>query len=326
MDISVAICTWNRAQLLRATLEQMCSLRIPPGVSWELLVVNNNSTDATDSVIASYEGRLPIRRLLERRQGVSRAGNCALAAARGNLLVWTADDVLVDPEWLASYHTASLSWPDAAFFGGAVFPWYESPPPAWIENSKGASWAVLGLRRYDDTVRPFAQGEEPIGNNMAVRLNVHRRFLFNEALGYVGGQLGAGEDLDLVERLMRAGLRGIWVGTARIRHWVPRSRMRYKYLWDWCFAAGAQEARTGRVAGRRVLGSPVGFIARRSLRGIRSYVSGCLFRDDARRVSGFRDLAFQSGMIWAGARQLNQRVRFGILTRSVSEDLAKAPG
>src|SRR5438132_160109 len=306
MDISVVICTWNRAELLRANLEQMCHLRIPSGASWELLVVNNNSTDQTESVIASYEGRLPIRRLREPRQGVSRAANCALAAATGDLVVWTADDVLVDSEWLASYHAASLAWPDAAFFGVAVFPWYEAPPPAWIENSNGASWGVLGLRHYDDTVRPFAKEEEPIGNNMAVRRKVHQRFPFDEGLGYVGDRLGGGEDLDLVERLTRAGLRGIWVGTARIRHWVPRSRMTYKYVWNWCFAAGAQDIAAGRIAGRRVLGMPVGFILRRSWRGLRSYVSGCLCRDDARRLSGFRDLAFQAGMVWAGARQLGR--------------------
>ena len=50
MDVTVAICTWNRSALLRETLDQFTRLRIPPGVSWELLIINNNSTDATDEV------------------------------------------------------------------------------------------------------------------------------------------------------------------------------------------------------------------------------------------------------------------------------------
>ena len=63
--ITVAICTWNRAQLLDQTLTEMRKLRIPPGIEWELLVVNNNCTDDTDGVLDRHEGRLPIRRLFE---------------------------------------------------------------------------------------------------------------------------------------------------------------------------------------------------------------------------------------------------------------------
>jgi len=77
--ITVAICTWNRARLLDQTLNHMRNLQIPPDVDWELLVVNNNCTDQTDTVIERYEGDLPIRRLFEARPGLSHARNRALA-------------------------------------------------------------------------------------------------------------------------------------------------------------------------------------------------------------------------------------------------------
>jgi glycosyltransferase involved in cell wall biosynthesis len=69
MFVSVAICTWNRCDLLEQTLKQMTKLRVPPDVQWELLIVNNNCTDRTDAVIRAFSGRLPIRRTVERTPG-----------------------------------------------------------------------------------------------------------------------------------------------------------------------------------------------------------------------------------------------------------------
>ena len=100
MRVTIAICTWNRCDLLRQTLERMTGLMQPPGTEWELLVVNNNCTDGTDQVLSGFEGRLPLRRVFESRPGQSNARNAAVGAARGEFILWTDDDVLVDPNWL----------------------------------------------------------------------------------------------------------------------------------------------------------------------------------------------------------------------------------
>lgn len=73
MLVTVAICTWNRAALLDQTLAELGQMRIPDGVDWELLVVNNNCTDATDAVLVRDASRLPLRRLFESQPGQSRA-------------------------------------------------------------------------------------------------------------------------------------------------------------------------------------------------------------------------------------------------------------
>src|SRR5689334_7868892 len=125
MDVTVAICTWNRARLLDSTLAQFCKLRIPDGLTWELLVVDNNSTDDTRAVIEKYSGRLPVRRLLEAEQGASPARNRAIAEAAADLLLFTDGDVLVDEGWLAAYVEAAERWPNAGFFGGLITPWFE---------------------------------------------------------------------------------------------------------------------------------------------------------------------------------------------------------
>ena len=81
MDVTVAICTWNRADLLDRTLAEMAALRVPAGLRWELVVVDNNCTDHTDAVAARYAGRLPLRLLHQPTPGKSHAANLALDEA-----------------------------------------------------------------------------------------------------------------------------------------------------------------------------------------------------------------------------------------------------
>ena len=73
LSLTVAICTWNRSQSLQHTLEGFAQIAIPSETDWELLVVNNNCTDRTDEVIRVFEGRLPVRRIFEKRPGLSNA-------------------------------------------------------------------------------------------------------------------------------------------------------------------------------------------------------------------------------------------------------------
>ena len=108
--VSVVICTWNRCRLLRLTLEQMTHLEIPSGVDWELIVVNNNCSDATELVLDEFQNRLPLVRLQESRPGKSYAANLAVGVAKGEYIIWTDDDVLVEPDWIKSYLEAFAEW------------------------------------------------------------------------------------------------------------------------------------------------------------------------------------------------------------------------
>ena len=78
MTIDVAICTWNRSALLAQTLERLRELDVPGDVDWRLIVVNNNSTDATSEVLASFADRLPLRAVFEPEAGQANARNRAL--------------------------------------------------------------------------------------------------------------------------------------------------------------------------------------------------------------------------------------------------------
>ena len=136
MDFTVAICTWNRAALLKRTLQAFQKVRLPPGASWELLVVNNRCTDNTDEVLASFEGVLPLRGLFQERQGQSAARNLALAEFKGDRLLWTDDDVEPDPDWiLALLDTFNEEQADVVF--GPSFPIWVTRRPSWFGRSHG---------------------------------------------------------------------------------------------------------------------------------------------------------------------------------------------
>src|SRR5262249_4803687 len=147
MDLTVAICTWNRAELLDRTLAQLRHLEVPPGVSWELLVVNNNCSDHTDEVLARHAPHLPLRRLFEAEQGLSASRNRAVAEAPGELILRTDDDVLADPRWLAEYVEAAKRFPEAGFFGGTIDPWFEVPPPAWVRDNLDILCGAMVVRQ-----------------------------------------------------------------------------------------------------------------------------------------------------------------------------------
>jgi glycosyltransferase involved in cell wall biosynthesis len=230
MLITIAICTWNRARLLDQTLSQMQGLRVPPSVEWELIVVNNNCTDDTDEVLQRQAQHLPLRRLHEPKQGHTHARNCAVAATRGELLIWTDDDVLLEPDWLAHYADAAAQWPNASFFGGPVDPYFAVEPPRWIRQNLASLRDTWALIDGEPSVRPLRPGEHFHGANMAFRTKVMREFPFDTELGRSGNMLLSGDDTDMIWRLQKAGHKGVWVGPARVRHYIPAERLTLDYV------------------------------------------------------------------------------------------------
>lgn len=236
--VTVAICTWNRADLLDQTLARMRELHVPGGVDWELLVVNNNCTDHTDQVITRHSNALPVRRLAERKPGLSNARNCAVAAARGDLLIWTDDDVLADQNWLAEYIRAARDWPEAAFFGGQILPWFSKEPPIWIRQNIDLLQGPFAIADYGSRERWLEPDEIPVGANMAFRTETLRQYTFDASLGHIAGQVRGGEELSMVQNLSRHGLRGVWVPSARVEHWIEPARLTRRYIWKWYRGAG----------------------------------------------------------------------------------------
>ena len=230
MRFTVAVCTWNRAPLLPEVLGRLARVRQAPG-DWEVLVVNNNSTDDTERVLDAFAGRLPLRRAFEPRQGLSHARNTAVRQAQGDYLVWTDDDALVEAGWLAAYASAVERHPEAAVFGGPVRPRFEGTPPPWLS----AAWQEIGaaFAARDLGGEPFeldTDGELPYGANFVVRTREQRLFPYDPALGrrLAGGALG--EETAVIRAILAAGGTGRWVPDASVEHWIPKERQTVRYL------------------------------------------------------------------------------------------------
>jgi len=229
---TVAICTWNRALLLRRTLESLACID-QPECSWELIVVNNHSTDNTEQVLDLMASRLPLRRVFEPEPGVSNARNAAVRHARGDYVVWTDDDVLVDRDWLRAYERAIKRWPEAAIFGGPVRPRFEGTPAPWLTEIWEEVSAVFAVRDLGVEPFQFTKAGLPYGPNFVVRAREQREILYDPTLGRRRRVGALGEEVAVIEAILAFGGKGWWVPDASVEHWIPKERQTLRYLRDY---------------------------------------------------------------------------------------------
>jgi glycosyltransferase involved in cell wall biosynthesis len=235
----------------------MTKLRVPENTTWELLVVDNNSTDDTPAVLASFDGRLPIRRLFEPMPGVCNARNLAVKEASGDYMLWTDDDVLVEPTWMAGYVAAFLRRPSAGFFGGVIRPWFPQDPPEWLRRGFDPVASAYAARDLGPEEMPLSAEQLPYGANMAVRIEEQRAFLYDVSLGPRPGSRMRGEETDMFLRMIGQGVAGSWVPDAIVRHYIPPERQSVKYLREYYRGQGEYLALTKEPpATPRLFGKP----------------------------------------------------------------------
>lgn len=257
MRITVAICTWNRSALLKETLEQVARLKIPQGVDWELLVINNNSTDATDDVLGSFLTRLPLRAVIEPEPGLSNARNRAVREAKGDYLIWTDDDVLVDEQWMTAYRDAFVRKPDAAIFGGNIEPWFAGTPPQWLLRVWSRVATAYASRDLGNEAVPLSKEVVPFGANFAVRTIEQRKYLYDPQLGVRPDNIMGGEETTVIRSMLADGIAGWWVPEARVRHYIPEERQTIAYLRNYFSGYGEYCAKQDdNNAETRLLGTP----------------------------------------------------------------------
>jgi glycosyltransferase involved in cell wall biosynthesis len=240
--ISMVICTRDRALQLSSVLESVCKLDVPQGLSWELIVIDNGSSDNTGQVVASFADRLPVTCVMEEQPGLSNARNRAVDVARGEYICWTDDDVVIDPGWLAAYAEAFKRHPEAALFGGRVIPLLEKPTPDWFERAK-YDWPLNNLLAYRDfgdeiVALSFSDWMVPWGANYAIRTMEQKRHRYNPRLGVSPLHKRVGEETDVMYRIFKDGANGWWVPNSQVQHIIPPKRQTLQYLYDYSFLVG----------------------------------------------------------------------------------------
>lgn len=263
MEITVILCTYQRCNSLARALQSVAGSTLPSAVKWEVLVVDNNSSDQTRQVVEEISRRYPgrFRYLFEPQPGKSHALNAGIRHARGEILAFMDDDVTVEPTWLESL-TSALHDQEWAGAGGRILPEWPCELPRWL--SPDDPYAVgYTLALFDRGLKAGDLTEPPFGTNMAFRKAIFEKF------GGFKGNLGPrpcnhslqrGEDSEFGQRLLAAGERLRYEPSAVVYHWVPEERLQKKYFLAWSFGHGRSYIRAFGVAPEirwRVWGIPL---------------------------------------------------------------------
>jgi glucosyl-dolichyl phosphate glucuronosyltransferase len=238
MKITVILCTYNRSPSLAKALDSVAASTMPISVAWEVLVVDNNSSDQTREVVGGFCRRHPdrFRYLFEPQQGKSYALNAGIREARGDVLAFIDDDVTVEPSWLQNL-TAALDGDQWAGAGGRILPPQDVSFPDWLAVEGPYSMAGL-LVLFDRGPKSGELTVPPFGANMAFRKAMFEKYGgFRIDLGPPPASL-RGEDTEFCERLMRMGERMRYEPAAVVHHEIPDSRLKREYFLSWWFGHG----------------------------------------------------------------------------------------
>jgi glucosyl-dolichyl phosphate glucuronosyltransferase len=236
--LTIGISTWNRADLLRQTLETLTALRTPPGVTWDVLVCDNNSPDATRQTVEALSGRLPVRYVLEPRQGSSHARNRLISMSDACWVFFLDDDVRVEPGWLEGYLAGMARHPGAAIFGGPILPWVPQPPGAVGAFLMKTYPAVVGILEIAADTPMAAPGPTAYGANMVFRRDVLDEQAFDPRLGMVGGKRISSEEVTLMARLLAGGHTGWLLPEPGVHHYIPPAHLTARRFRQWQVGIG----------------------------------------------------------------------------------------
>jgi glycosyltransferase involved in cell wall biosynthesis len=237
-DVSVVICTYNRAQSLRDTLNSLDAQALANGLKHEVIVVDNNSSDGTRKVVEEFStvSAQPVRYVFEEKQGVAYARNTGVKSSSGQVVACVDDDVIVHPNWLESlWHCFQETNADAV--GGRIERKWQCERPAWYSEELGGCLINqdFGLKRMklSDTRKHLVTA------NAAFRKSAFERYgYFREELGRRGDELVGGEDREFYQRLIKGGALVMYEPEALVYHKVEPDRLTPDYFRRWFLDVG----------------------------------------------------------------------------------------
>jgi len=246
VNISIIICTRNRSKRLERLFQGLYELRIPFGVVFEILIINNGSTDDTEAVLKNImvQYELPVQYLEMKDKGKSKALNCGLDHAQGELILFADDDVLFSPSWLETYWCAFKNHPEYEGFGGGVVPKWDGELPDWLKGGMVELMPLPLINKVDFGSKciPFPNKETPGGLNAGLRKRVIDEIgRFREDLG-PGSMVPYAEDTEFFRRVMMLGGKFLYLPEAKVIHINPPERMTKKYALKWNFDVSRSQA------------------------------------------------------------------------------------
>jgi glycosyltransferase involved in cell wall biosynthesis len=232
--VSVVICCYNGAKRLPQTLAHLANQQVRDRLRWEVIVVDNASTDETSQVaLGSWpvDAPVPLRVVYEHRRGKACARDRGFSEAKYEIVSFLDDDNWVCPEWVQSVSDIMVQHPDIGACGGYSDAICEVSPPRWFEGHK-RSYAI-GPWGNEEGYVPRTQGAF-WGAGCTIRKSAWQQIVNNGfrplLVGRQGSRLAAGEDSELCFALVLTGWRLWYEPSLRFQHFLPASRLNWKHL------------------------------------------------------------------------------------------------
>ena len=302
-DISAVITTYNRSEMLATALAAVLGQKTG-SVSYEVVVVDNNSTDNTRATIEAFiaNGHTNLRYVFEPKQGIAHGRNAGVAAAQGDIIAFTDDDVVVRENWIATIKRAFDENPGIQYVGGKILPRWTEPPPQWLTVDHW--WPLALLDRGDKRFYVNASNHICLPTANAA----FRREVFSQ-IGLFSPEFSGREDHELLIRLLQAGGQGMYEPDLVVTASVQPERLLKSYHHRWNTTTGKFNAlmqldeklfrgslKREHPNGVKLFGVP-GFIYRQfvteSLGWVRQTVSG----DDSSKVQHENRLCYLAGYV-----------------------------
>ncbi|KOP28149.1 glycosyl transferase [Hapalosiphon sp. MRB220] len=242
VDFTVAIPTYNGEKRLPKVLENLLNQTGLEDLKWEIIIVDNNSSDQTAQVISHYQNKyhekLTIKYFLEKQQGIAFARQRSVTEAKGDFIAFLDDDNLPEKDWILQSYIFGKNYPHAGAWSGQIHGEFEVNPP---ENFKRIQ-AFLAIREHGEEAHLFDANslKLPPGAALVVRKqawceSVPKQLIFK---GRLGKFMISGDDTEVLLYMHKTGWQ-IWYNPAmHVFHQIPHWRFERDYLLNLAFGCG----------------------------------------------------------------------------------------
>jgi glycosyltransferase involved in cell wall biosynthesis len=239
--ISVIVCTYNRSDYILKALNSLAQQTLPAH-QYEIIIVNNNSTDNTDALCQTFlqeQQQQNCFYFIEIQQGLSYARNRGIAESSGDILVFMDDDAQADENYLQEICRFFETTPDAEACGGRIYPDFESKRPEWMSHFLLPLTSTIDM---GNKINLFKGTKYPVGANMAFKKDVFQQYgMFNPDLGRKGNNLDGSEEKDIFLKLKKENKKIYYLPFAIVNHQVPDKRLTFDFFKRQAIGIGKSE-------------------------------------------------------------------------------------
>jgi len=236
MELSIIICTYNRAQFLPDALISLKEQNLDKS-KFEVIIINNNSTDATESISKNFEKENPdisFQYHIESSQGLSYARNKGIEVSKGKIIAFIDDDAIAEPDYAENILSTVDQYPEYTGFGGKVLPIFpDKKEPAWMSKY---IQGVVSKVDYGETTGPFDKKKYPVGCNM-----IFRREVFDELGAFNVNLKYRSDDKYIFLKLREHNKKILYTPTIVVHHNIDASRLTEEFIIKLSIQIGATE-------------------------------------------------------------------------------------